>query len=143
MLFEVKAQVKERFGQSALDTEQEGDQEPPKPSVSVQKRMNGLKLDMAQCSLEKQRSSQRLIMKELFQFTHASLHFFRWRRNEARITRTSSSDPVLRPSEFTGASGTTSSFGKEYPVNVPNQSQRKGVSTSQSFQPVIQCRDVL
>ena len=67
MCFEIEAQVKERFGQSAFDTEEECDQESSEASVPIEKRMNGLKLNMTECCLEKHGGSGRLIMKEFFQ----------------------------------------------------------------------------
>ncbi len=103
MLLEIETQVKKGFGKCAFDTEQECDQKPSKASISVKERMNGLKLNMAERGLEKQRDSRRSSVEKLFQGAHTCHQMFGWRRGESRTARTSSPDPVLRLSEFTGA----------------------------------------
>lgn len=53
MHFEIEAEVQERFGQSAFDTEKEGDQDSSEASVTIEKRVNSLELNMTDRCLKR------------------------------------------------------------------------------------------
>ena len=79
----------------------QGNQQPPYSAVAIEKRMDGLKLIMANCHPDQVRYHDTLIVPERLQITHQIRHAVRMGWNEHRIRQAGAADPILAGTEFT------------------------------------------
>src|SRR5207249_8446957 len=95
MRLEEQAQIEDRLAQSAAGAKQKCDEQPPKPSVPIEKRMDRFELHMHEAGLNEHGSILPLVVKKKLELSHTFHHQFRRRRNEYGVTRPSAADPVL------------------------------------------------
>ncbi len=88
--------------------------------------MNCLELHVRRGGLDERRQRRLLVVQESFEVSHAFSDGLRWRRNEAGVPGSGTSDPVLRNSELARLFVTPPSAGKEYGMNLAYQPVRNG-----------------
>ena len=73
--------MQDRLADRTVSAQKERDQQTSKPSVSVQKRVNGFELHVRQACLDQHRHLRAVAVKKKFKTAHASRNEFR-RRDE-------------------------------------------------------------
>jgi hypothetical protein len=126
-----------------LVVKEEGDQQPAKAAIAVEKRVDGLELHMGQRRLEQYRSRLGLVVKETFELAHAFEHVFSGRRNKGRIARPGAADPVLAAPEFARRKAAASPLVEKHPVNLSYQPQRQRQPALQESLAVVKSRNVV
>ena len=125
MCFEKKTQIQQRLPQRFFLAKQQCDQQPAKPAVAVEKRMDRFKLHVNQPQLNQQRQRFAFVVQELLKRIETLHQSIRWRRNERRISRSRAADPVLRSPEFSRGLVRSTTAPKQDRMHLPNQPQRK------------------
>src|SRR5260370_25376284 len=105
--------------------------------LHVQERMDGFELDMYESGLHQNGQFVPLIVKETLKAVETFHQAFWWRRNERRVPRTASTDPVLRPAKFARRFVRASSAPEENGVNFVNQTEGKGKSAPETSQTML------
>jgi hypothetical protein len=141
MRLEVPAQVEQRLLEHAALAEQKREQEPPHPSVAVEKRVNGLELHMHQSEFDQQR--QPVVIEVLLEAVQALQHGIGGRRDEKCIPRTGSSNPVLAAAKFAGSSFATPASSQEYAMDLAQQTKRNRKPFFEPVQTVLNCGDIV
>src|ERR1039457_534931 len=82
-------------------------------------------------------------MQKLFECVEAFIQPVRRRWDEQGVTRSCTTDPVLRASELAGLLAGAAARVEQDRVHFSNETERKGKSLSQSLQAVLHCRNVI
>src|ERR1019366_3667877 len=98
---EEKAQIEKRLTQSALSAEKQRNQQTSQPSIAVEKGMDRLELYMYQSSLNQNGQIVFFVVKEMFKAVEAFHHSLWGRRNKRSVSRTATTNPILRTAKFT------------------------------------------
>src|ERR1022692_781298 len=123
MLFEVEAQIEDRFPQDAGRTQHECDEQPAKAAVAIEERVNCLELDVDQTGFDEQREIRPLLVQEQLEGVHAIEDEIRRWRNEGCGPRTGAADPVLALPELAGLVVVSPSIRLKDPMNLSDEPQ--------------------
>jgi hypothetical protein len=89
--------------EDSLAYEIKRDDKPSGSPVSVKKRMDCFEFVMRDGYPNEMRDENIFVVKEFFEVGHKIFDMFMTRGNEARVGKSSSSDPILTRSEFSWA----------------------------------------
>src|SRR3984893_6189394 len=99
--------------------------------------MYGFELDMHESSLHQNGQFVPLIVKKTLKAVETLHQAFWWRRNERRVPRTVSPDPVLCPAKFARRFVRAAPAPEENRVDLPNEAERKGKSAPEPSQTML------
>ena len=141
--FQIKRQVEKGLGKQAALMQQQCDEQAPEPAIPVEKRMDGLELDVGQGRAQENGDAKGVIMEKPLQRRHARLHLLRRRGDESRIAGPCAADPVLAAAKLTWLFVTAPAPGHERRVHFPQEAVREWKSLAQSSHTVLERSDVV
>ena len=123
VFLEEQRQVQDRIFQQSFGPQDQSDEQATNTSVAIQEGMDRFELHMRQGSLDQGERSNRIVMQELFQQTHACHHLVRRWRNEPGVSRSAAADPILAPPEFPRALSPPPAAGEQFRVSLRDEAE--------------------
>jgi hypothetical protein len=122
---EVDAEVEKRAVRDSTMDEQEGDQELPDTTVTVEEGVDGLELRMREAHVNERRKL--MVMEEALVVVERLLHLVDGRGYERRFceSRVLWADPVLRLTELAGPAMRSADAGQELSVDLGDEAMRE------------------
>jgi hypothetical protein len=117
---EVEAQIKNRFTDDVVCTQEEGNEQPPEPPVAIEKWMNGLELHVNQASLDEQREIRTSSCKKSSRLLMQSRTRSGGGGTKEAFPGPRTADPVLASSEFARLLFATATLREQDIVNFTN-----------------------
>ena len=118
--------------------QQQSDQQSAYAPVAVQEWMNRLELRVGKPGPDQGGHSVVPCVQEPFQISHASGQLRVGRRNVAGVPRSTTPNPVLRPTELARHLGASAPPGQKFAVNLAEQPVAQGKPLVHEFQAVVQ-----
>jgi hypothetical protein len=141
MRLEEQARVQHWLAQHAVGQQLQHDQQPPEASVAVEKRMDGLELDMDERRLDQRRHGLGVVVEEALERRQAIRHCIGRGRDEGRVAWPGAPDPDLGAAHFTGRPAPAAGMRQQHLVHLAEQARAQRQPAAQILQTAFERRD--